>query len=95
MPGAGEWVIKPSVGAGSKDTGRYDLADPAQKALADAQCPDAHQRPVRRGSGRPQLRQRVGEPGVRRRGALPYGETRLGLRERCGMVAFAVAPCAG
>lgn len=25
-PDAGHWVIKPSIGAGSKDTGRYDMA---------------------------------------------------------------------
>lgn len=33
-PGAGEYVIKPVVGAGSLDTGRYDLADPAHRRLA-------------------------------------------------------------
>lgn len=35
-PGAGEFVIKPAVGAGSVDTGRYDLADPGQRRLAEA-----------------------------------------------------------
>jgi hypothetical protein len=34
-PAAGEWVIKPAVSAGSKDTGSYDLADPAHRGLAD------------------------------------------------------------
>ncbi|WP_127501456.1 ATP-grasp domain-containing protein [Actinoplanes solisilvae] len=33
-PDAGEWVVKPTVSAGSQDTGRYDL--PAQRALAEA-----------------------------------------------------------
>jgi len=33
-PADGEWVIKPAVSAGSKDTGRYDLADPAHLELA-------------------------------------------------------------
>ena len=31
---AGEWVIKPSVSSGSKDTGRYDAADPEHRTLA-------------------------------------------------------------
>ncbi|MFF5172242.1 RimK family alpha-L-glutamate ligase [Micromonospora sp. NPDC000089] len=31
---AGEYVIKPAVSAGSQDTGRYDLADPAHRELA-------------------------------------------------------------
>jgi glutathione synthase/RimK-type ligase-like ATP-grasp enzyme len=35
-PDAGEWVVKPAVSAGSKDTGRYDLADPAHRDLAAA-----------------------------------------------------------
>jgi hypothetical protein len=35
-PERGEWVIKPSISAGSKDTGRYDLADPAQREHAVA-----------------------------------------------------------
>ncbi|MER7891140.1 hypothetical protein ABTX15_15075 [Micromonospora sp. NPDC094482] len=32
----GEYVIKPAVSAGSQDTGRYDLADPAHRELAAA-----------------------------------------------------------
>jgi glutathione synthase/RimK-type ligase-like ATP-grasp enzyme len=34
--GAGEYVIKPAVSAGSQDTGRYDLADPEHRDLAVA-----------------------------------------------------------
>lgn len=37
LPETGEYVVKPSVSAGSADTGRYDLADDAQRALAVAQ----------------------------------------------------------
>ena len=33
-PHDGEWVIKPAIGAGSKDTGRYDAADPEHRWLA-------------------------------------------------------------
>lgn len=33
-PATGEYVIKPAVSAGSVDSGRYDLADPGQRALA-------------------------------------------------------------
>ena len=33
---AGEYVIKPAVSAGSRDTGRYDLADPEHRELAVA-----------------------------------------------------------
>ena len=33
-PAYGEYVIKPAVGAGSLSTGRYDLADPEQRAMA-------------------------------------------------------------
>jgi hypothetical protein len=33
-PVTGDWVIKPAVGAGSVDTGRYDLADPVHRHLA-------------------------------------------------------------
>jgi hypothetical protein len=36
LPPEGEWVIKPAVGAGSLDTGRYNLADRAQRGLAVA-----------------------------------------------------------
>ncbi|QOC91198.1 ATP-grasp domain-containing protein [Micromonospora craniellae] len=32
----GEYVVKPSVSAGSQDTGRYDLADPEHRELAAA-----------------------------------------------------------
>ena len=35
-PATGEYVIKPAVSAGSKDTGRYDLADPEHRRLAAA-----------------------------------------------------------
>jgi hypothetical protein len=33
-PATGEYVIKPAVSAGSKDTGRYDLGEPDQRRLA-------------------------------------------------------------
>jgi hypothetical protein len=33
-PDDGEWVIKPAVSASSLDTGRYDMRDPEQRALA-------------------------------------------------------------
>ena len=36
LPAEGEWVIKPAVSAGSRDTGRYDAADPEHRELADA-----------------------------------------------------------
>jgi hypothetical protein len=35
LPDHGAWVIKPAIGAGSLDTGRYRLSDPAERALAD------------------------------------------------------------
>lgn len=35
-PTAGEYVIKPAVSAGSVDSGRYDLSDPAHRRLAAA-----------------------------------------------------------
>lgn len=35
-PGGGEWVVKPAVSAGSKDTGRYDMTDPAHRDHAAA-----------------------------------------------------------
>jgi glutathione synthase/RimK-type ligase-like ATP-grasp enzyme len=35
-PAGGEWVIKPAISAGSRDTGRYDAADAEQRALAEA-----------------------------------------------------------
>lgn len=36
LPVGGEYVVKPSVSAGSADTGRYDLADQQQRGLAAA-----------------------------------------------------------
>ncbi|WP_344082949.1 hypothetical protein [Luedemannella helvata] len=36
LPTSGEWVIKPAISAGSVDTGRYDLSDPAHRPLASA-----------------------------------------------------------
>ncbi len=36
MPAEGEWVIKPSVSAGSRDTGRYDLSSPEHRTHAAA-----------------------------------------------------------
>lgn len=36
VPGSGEVVVKPAVSAGSRDTGRYDLADPEHLVLAAA-----------------------------------------------------------
>ncbi len=35
-PTTGEYVLKPAIGAGSLDTGRYQLADPGQRQLASA-----------------------------------------------------------
>jgi hypothetical protein len=35
-PVDGHWVVKPAVGAGSVDTGRYDLSDASQRSLAVA-----------------------------------------------------------
>jgi hypothetical protein len=34
-PTAGEYVLKPAIGAGSVDTGRYDLAAPGHRRLAE------------------------------------------------------------
>jgi hypothetical protein len=34
LAASGEWVIKPAVSAGSRDTGRYDLGRPEHRALA-------------------------------------------------------------
>jgi len=34
LPGAGSHVVKPSVGNGSKDAGRFDLGDPMERDLA-------------------------------------------------------------
>jgi hypothetical protein len=36
LPDAGEWVIKPAVSAGSRDTGRYDLGNSEHRILAGA-----------------------------------------------------------
>jgi hypothetical protein len=36
LPDTGEYVVKPSVSAGSADTGRYDLGDAQQRDLAAA-----------------------------------------------------------
>jgi hypothetical protein len=35
-PGAGEWVVKPAIGAGSKDTGRYAVDDAEHRDLMAA-----------------------------------------------------------
>lgn len=35
-PTAGSWVVKPAVSAGSRDTGRYDMAGPEHRAHASA-----------------------------------------------------------
>lgn len=35
-PEGGEWVVKPAISAGSKDTGRYNCADAATRDLAAA-----------------------------------------------------------
>lgn len=35
-PEHGEWVVKPAVGAGSRDVGRYQLTDPEHRAAAAA-----------------------------------------------------------
>lgn len=42
-PRTGECVIKPAAGAGSKDCGRYRLADPDQRRLAAAHVARLHQ----------------------------------------------------
>ncbi len=34
LPDSGEWVLKPSVSAGSVATGRYDMTDPEHRQLA-------------------------------------------------------------
>lgn len=36
LPETGEWVLKPAVSAGSKDSGRYHLDDPVHRRLAGA-----------------------------------------------------------
>jgi hypothetical protein len=42
-PQAGEWVIKPAVGAGSRYCGRYQLGDPAHRRLAEAHVARLHE----------------------------------------------------
>jgi glutathione synthase/RimK-type ligase-like ATP-grasp enzyme len=42
VPAAGEWVIKPVVGAGSRDCGRYRLDDGEHRRLAVAQVARLH-----------------------------------------------------
>ena len=34
VPAIGEWVLKPAISAGSRDTGRYDLSLPEHRTLA-------------------------------------------------------------
>ncbi len=34
LPTEGQYVIKPAIGAGSRDAGRFDLSDPAHRELA-------------------------------------------------------------
>ncbi|WP_436772735.1 ATP-grasp domain-containing protein [Yinghuangia sp. YIM S09857] len=34
LPTSGEYVVKPAVSSGARNTGRYDMADSAQRALA-------------------------------------------------------------
>jgi hypothetical protein len=41
-PAEGEYVVKPTVGAGSVDAGRYDVADARQRALALAHLDRLH-----------------------------------------------------
>lgn len=47
-PAAGSWVVKPTISAGSLDTGRYDLADPTERehAVAHVHRLQAAGRPV-------------------------------------------------
>ncbi|HET8682637.1 MAG TPA: hypothetical protein VFM54_12315 [Micromonosporaceae bacterium] len=42
LPDAGEHVLKPTVGVGSKGSGRYDLADPAHRRLASGHVARLH-----------------------------------------------------
>lgn len=42
LPGAEEHVLKPAVGAGSKETGRYNLADPQHRRLAAEHVANLH-----------------------------------------------------
>jgi hypothetical protein len=41
-PATGQVVVKPAVSVGSRDTGRYDLADPAHRRLAAAHVERLH-----------------------------------------------------
>jgi len=43
-PAAGEWVVKPAVGAGSLDAARYACGDPSQRRLLDAHVRRLHRR---------------------------------------------------
>ncbi|HZE37708.1 MAG TPA: hypothetical protein VE172_02760 [Stackebrandtia sp.] len=43
LPEAGEWVLKPSVGAGSRDAGRYIMDDYGQGELAAAHVARLHE----------------------------------------------------
>jgi hypothetical protein len=38
----GDWVVKPAVGAGSLDCGRYHLGDPVQRRMAEAHVARLH-----------------------------------------------------
>ena len=51
LPAQGEWVLKPVVGAGSVDAGRYNLDDPQHRELARAHVDRLH------AAGRPLMRQ--------------------------------------
>jgi glutathione synthase/RimK-type ligase-like ATP-grasp enzyme len=42
LPTAGEFVLKPSVGAGSRGAARFDAADPATPAVAQAHAATLH-----------------------------------------------------
>lgn len=42
MPATRQWVIKPAVGAGSVDAGRYDVADASHRSMAAAHLARLH-----------------------------------------------------
>ena len=42
LPDTGTWVLKPTVAAGSRDAGRYDLADPTHRELAEQHVARLH-----------------------------------------------------
>ena len=42
LPDHGEWVLKPTVGAGSRNAGRYDLSSPEHRELARAHVARLH-----------------------------------------------------